>query len=337
MFPNRPLKRKLIFSHDMLEKPHICDALNIAINKRNIKQIHKQLDMLEEKDFKYLEDYLKSISESNIFSFIELQDIELFKKVNQMDPNFIKRYHKLVICTVTPDFYLTLFHEIIKDITNIKYCIDDIVSSPIPKIQIRKILSLLLDNNFITLHDFMIKLCTNLITTNLITYDINIHCEKNFKIACETMLHFNFHYGCTIETLIHIIDDVFATNNNFQLPMNEFGPVNDSTFDGVNLYTNIVHYFYRFGKEALTKKYNNTHAVTVISRFWLNCLWTSSHGYYKIKRLEEYYEMFEPDSSDKSDEYIKLIKQRTTLPAGRKRFNNLGQLMTLLKGKFESI
>jgi len=91
MFPNRPLKRKLIFSHDMLEKPHICDALNIAINKRNIKQIHKQLDMLEEKDFKYLEDYLKSISESNIFSFIELQDIELFKKVNQMDPNFIKR------------------------------------------------------------------------------------------------------------------------------------------------------------------------------------------------------------------------------------------------------
>ena len=52
--------------------------------------------------------------------------------------------------------------------------------------------------------------------------------------------------------------------------------------------------------------------------------------------LEEYYEMFEPDSSYKPDEYIKLIKQRTTLSAGRKRFDNLGQLMTLLKGKFES-
>ena len=324
MFPNRPLKRKLIFTHDMLDKPHICESLDIAINRCDIKQIHKQLDMLEEKDFKYLEDYLKSISETNIFNFIKIQDIELFKKVNEMDPNFIKRYHKLVICTVTPDFYLTLFREIIKDITNIKYCIDDIITTPIPKIQIREILSLLLDNNFITLHDFMTKLCTY-----LIIYYTNTHREKDFKIACEIMLHFNFHYGCTIETLIHIIDDVFETNNNFELPM--------SNLEGNVLYNNICKYFNLFSKEALTKKYNETHSVAMISQFWMNCLWTPSHSYYKIKRLEEYHEMFDPDNSSKTDEYIDLIKQRETLPAGRKRFNNLGQLMTLLKGKFENI
>jgi hypothetical protein len=314
MFHSRPLKRKLIFSHEMLDKPHVCEALDIAINKGDLKQIHKQLDMLEEKDFKYLEDYLKSISETNIFYLIELQDIEIIKKVNLMDPNFIKRYHKLVICTVTPDFYLSLFIEIIKDITNIKYFINDIVDSPIPKIQIRKILSLLLDNNFITFHDFMTKLCTN-----LFSYYTHTNNEKDFKIACETILHFNFHYGCPVETLIHIIDDVFENNNDF------------------SIYFKICHYINLFSKEALTKKYNKTHAVAKISRFWLNCLWTPSHGYNKIKRLEEYYEMFDPDNYDKSDEYINLIKQRTTLPASRERFINLGKLMTLLKNKFENI
>jgi hypothetical protein len=321
MFSSRPLKRKLIFSYDMLEKPHICELLDIAINKRNINQIHKQLDLLEEKDYKYLEDYLKSISESNIFSFIELQDIELFKKVHQIDSNFIKRYHKLIICTVTPDFYVSLFCEIIKDITNIKYCIDDIISSPISKIQIRKILSLMLDKQFITLHDFMTKLCSN-----LITYIINTKREKDFKIACEIMLHFNYHYGCIIETLILIIDDVFETNNNFNL----YNNVPDDT----DIYIKICNYINLFSKKNLTHKYNKIHSIAVISRFWLYCLWTSSHSYYKIKRLEEYHEMFDVDNSDKPNEYNELIKRRIILPAGRERFNNLSKLMKLLKDKF---
>jgi hypothetical protein len=326
MFPSRPLKRKLIFSHDMLDKPHICEELDIAIKNSDIKRIHMQLDLLVEKDFKYLEDYLKGISEFNIFRFILIQDIELFKKVDHIDNNLIKRYHKLIITTVTPEFYLQLFCEIIKDVTNIKYCVDDIVNSPIPKIQIRKILSLLLDNNLITLHDFMTKLCTN-----LITHYTNTNREKDFKIACETMLHFNFHYSCSLDTLILIVDDVFENNNNFEMSQNS------SNHEGSTLYENIINYFNMFSKEALKKMYNETRAITIIKRFWLNCWWSSSHSFYKIKRLEEYYEMFEPDTSDKLDEYGTLIKQRATLPAGRKRFNNLKQLMTLVKGKFDII
>jgi hypothetical protein len=207
-------------------------------------------------------------------------------------------------------------------------------------------------DEFVTAEDLMLEL-TDVGIINSIYNFINTELFHNNNLAITAKQFIDIHnvtsfYTARFLSIKQIINVIININFKLKQPfitIETFTKIfnNHSMFEMANMDTNISDIINKIVTdtyniintqtvEYLTQHYNKIRAYTILSTRWLDCMFNTKYIYGRLKRLEEFENLF--PSTDTTQELTELIRVRETLPAGAKRHQTWLQLVDLINKHF---